>query len=230
MASSRWSCCSTASTAWGARRERLEVKLFGGARVVEGLSDIGMQNADFAEKFLLSEGIRQIGGSLRGDRARRVQFWPVSGRVRQMAVADPGRTVFEAERSKPRPREPAAQARGGAVLMQRDLAQVLRAVALEMAALAQEAERLQALAGALMRDAADAAAVEDAQALDALTQRLSALAGFLARIGEDAPEDWRLDIAPALAGVTLSDLAARIGHPVATSSQAVAPTGECELF
>jgi chemotaxis protein CheD len=93
----------------GARRERLEVKLFGGARVVEGLSDIGRQNAAFAEQFLKSEGIRHIGGSLGGERARRVQFWPVSGRVRQMAVADPGRTVFEAERRRPPAREQAMQ-------------------------------------------------------------------------------------------------------------------------
>jgi chemotaxis protein CheD len=93
----------------GARRERLEVKLFGGARVVEGLSDIGLQNAEFAEQFLKSEGIRHIGGSLRGEQARRVQFWPASGRVRQMAVVDPGRSVFEAERRKPASREPALQ-------------------------------------------------------------------------------------------------------------------------
>jgi hypothetical protein len=114
--------------------------------------------------------------------------------------------------------------------MQRAMAEVLRAAALEMAALAQEAERLQALTGALMRHGADAAAIEDAQALDALTQKLSALAGLLTRLGQDAPAGWRLDIAPALAGVTLSDMAARIGHPVATPSQAVAPTGDCELF
>jgi len=92
----------------GARRERLEVKLFGGARVVEGLSDVGQQNALFAETFLASEGIRMTGGSLRGDQARRVQFWPVSGRVRQMALVDPGRQLFEAERRKPVAPEPAA--------------------------------------------------------------------------------------------------------------------------
>jgi methionine synthase I (cobalamin-dependent) len=114
--------------------------------------------------------------------------------------------------------------------MRRSMAQVLQAMAREMAALAQEAERLQALTGALVGGGADAALIEDAQALDALTQRLSALAGLLARIGQDAPAGWRLDIAPALAGVTLSDLAARIGHPVAAPSQAVAPTGDCELF
>jgi chemotaxis protein CheD len=87
----------------GARRERLEVKLFGGARVIDGLSDVGQQNAAFAERFLQAEGIALMGGSLRGEQARRVQFWPVSGRVRQMALVDPGRQVFEAERAKPVP-------------------------------------------------------------------------------------------------------------------------------
>ena len=89
----------------GARRERLEVKLFGGARVIDGLSDIGQQNAAFAERFLASEGITMNGGSLRGDQARRIQFWPVSGRVRQMALVDPNRQVqvFEAERARAKP-------------------------------------------------------------------------------------------------------------------------------
>jgi chemotaxis protein CheD len=87
----------------GARRERLEVKLFGGARVVDGLSDIGRQNAAFAERFLQAEGIALMGGSLLGDQARRIQFWPVSGRVRQMALVEPARQLLEAERAKPAP-------------------------------------------------------------------------------------------------------------------------------
>lgn len=40
----------------GARRDRLEAKLFGGARMVAGLSDIGQRNAEFAETFLAREG------------------------------------------------------------------------------------------------------------------------------------------------------------------------------
>jgi chemotaxis protein CheD len=71
----------------GARRDRLEAKLFGGARTVEGLSDIGAKNASFAEKFLKNEGINYIGGSLGGDNGRRVQYWPVSGRARQAMIA-----------------------------------------------------------------------------------------------------------------------------------------------
>lgn len=70
----------------GARRERLQAKLFGGGQMAEGLSDIGAKNAAFAEQYLKREGIPIIGGSLRGRHARRIQFWPVSGRVRQLAL------------------------------------------------------------------------------------------------------------------------------------------------
>ena len=82
----------------GARRERLEAKLFGGARMFEGLTDIGPQNAEFAKHFLQREQITLTGGSLQGDRGRRVQFWPASGRARQMTMEQGEATVFAAER------------------------------------------------------------------------------------------------------------------------------------
>lgn len=67
----------------GARRGALEAKLFGGARTVDGLSDIGAKNARFAKRFLAMEGIALVGGDLGGDRGRRVEYWPHSGRARQ---------------------------------------------------------------------------------------------------------------------------------------------------
>ena len=70
----------------GAARDRLEAKLFGGASVIPGLSDVGASNVDFARKFLADEGIALVGGDVRGTRARRIQFWPVTGRARQLAV------------------------------------------------------------------------------------------------------------------------------------------------
>ena len=72
----------------GARRERLEAKLFGGGRMFNSLRDVGMANADFAERFLRDEGIPVVGGSLRGPGGRRLHFWPVSGRALQRAVTD----------------------------------------------------------------------------------------------------------------------------------------------
>ncbi|WP_421731694.1 chemotaxis protein CheD [Brevundimonas sp.] len=72
----------------GARRDRLEAKLFGGGRMFDSLKDVGMANADFAERFLRDEGIPLVGGSLRGAGGRRLHYWPVSGRALQRAVQD----------------------------------------------------------------------------------------------------------------------------------------------
>jgi chemotaxis protein CheD len=72
----------------GARRDRLEAKLFGGGRMFNALKDVGLANADFAERFLADEGISVVGGSLRGLGGRRLHYWPVSGRALQRAVTD----------------------------------------------------------------------------------------------------------------------------------------------
>lgn len=82
----------------GARRECLEAKLFGGARMLDGLTDVGAQNAAFAERFLSRERISLTGGSLRGEQGRRVQFWPVSGRVRQLLLKPDEAGIFISER------------------------------------------------------------------------------------------------------------------------------------
>jgi chemotaxis protein CheD len=71
----------------GAQRDRLEAKIFGGARMMHGLSDIGKKNADFAKRFLSYEGIRIVGGDIGGERGRRLQFWPVTGRALQCYIA-----------------------------------------------------------------------------------------------------------------------------------------------
>ena len=84
----------------GARRDRLEAKLFGGARLFDGLTDVGEQNAGFAQDFLADEGIRHVGGSLGGIHARRIQYWPVGGRARQIQLVDATLQVLNAERSR----------------------------------------------------------------------------------------------------------------------------------
>ncbi len=83
----------------GARRERLEAKLFGGGHLFDRLVNVGEQNVAFAEEFLAREEIRIIGGSVRGPHARRLQYWPVSGRVRQLSL-DRADDVFAGEMIK----------------------------------------------------------------------------------------------------------------------------------
>lgn len=71
----------------GAQRDRLEAKVFGGARMMAGLSDIGKKNAEFAKRFLAYEGVKIVGGDVGGMQGRRIQFWPVSGRALQSYIS-----------------------------------------------------------------------------------------------------------------------------------------------
>ncbi|WP_295536438.1 chemotaxis protein CheD [uncultured Thioclava sp.] len=72
----------------GARRDRLKCKVFGGARMIAGLSDVGQKNAYFVLDFLRREGIECSGQSLGGTQARRIEFWPDSGRARQKMLGE----------------------------------------------------------------------------------------------------------------------------------------------
>jgi len=72
----------------GALRSRLAAKVFGGARMREGLTDAGVRNALFVKAFLEREGIPCLGESLGGTRARRLEFWPDTGRARMKQVTD----------------------------------------------------------------------------------------------------------------------------------------------
>lgn len=73
----------------GAQRSRLEAKLFGGAKTMDGLADVGASNARFAREFITREGIKLAGECLGGTRGRRINFWPVSGRARRIFISEP---------------------------------------------------------------------------------------------------------------------------------------------
>ena len=83
----------------GGSRQNLQAKLFGGANTMRGLGSIGTSNAKFAREFLEREGIACVGGSLGGDRGRRIQFWPTTGKAMQMMVV--GAEVAAVEAAKP---------------------------------------------------------------------------------------------------------------------------------
>lgn len=82
----------------GGRRERLTAKLFGGARMFEDMRGIGDDNAVFAQKFLANEGIPVEATSLGGRAARRVHYWPATGKVLVRMVEDATSVVSAAER------------------------------------------------------------------------------------------------------------------------------------
>ena len=65
--------------AGGAYRQRLEIKVFGGANMFDGSSKIGTRNADFVEEYLGFEGFRILASDLRGTNARKVRYRPFTG-------------------------------------------------------------------------------------------------------------------------------------------------------
>lgn len=68
--------------ALGGRRGDLEVKLFGGGQVLAGVTDVGQRNIEFAHEYVHTEGLRLLAEDLGGPYARKVQYFPATGRAR----------------------------------------------------------------------------------------------------------------------------------------------------
>lgn len=66
----------------GAQKNRLEVKVFGGAELLGGGGDrIGAQNTSFVREFLAREEVRIAADDCGGPNPRRVAYTPKTGRV-----------------------------------------------------------------------------------------------------------------------------------------------------
>jgi chemotaxis protein CheD len=66
----------------GGSRADLEVKIFGGGRVLKTLTDVGDHNVTFVREFLKQEGLRVSSEDVGDTCPRHVQYFPMSGRVR----------------------------------------------------------------------------------------------------------------------------------------------------
>ena len=65
----------------GGTRADLEVKIFGGAQVLSGLSDIGTHNLNFVHEFLREEGLRISAEDVGDICPRQVRYQPRTGKV-----------------------------------------------------------------------------------------------------------------------------------------------------
>ena len=66
----------------GAARERLEIKLFGGGRILTGMTDVGKRNIEFIRSYMSLEGYRVAAADLGGTQPRKLVYFPASGRAR----------------------------------------------------------------------------------------------------------------------------------------------------
>ena len=89
----------------GANRRALEAKVFGGARMLGSGADIGNMNARFVFDFLQAEGIPCRSQSIGGTQARRLKFWPTSGRVQQRFVTDVPIETLSRPRAPEKPKQ-----------------------------------------------------------------------------------------------------------------------------
>ncbi len=70
----------------GGVRERLEVKLFGGGRILANMADIGSRNIEFALRYVQTEGLKLLACDLGDIYPRKVYFYPSHGRVRVLKL------------------------------------------------------------------------------------------------------------------------------------------------
>jgi len=68
------------------RRGDLEAKVFGGGRVIDGGGDIGKGNIDLVRKFFATENIPIEAEDLGDTFARRIRYWPKSGRAQVQRI------------------------------------------------------------------------------------------------------------------------------------------------
>lgn len=93
----------------GAVKQRIEVKVFGGANVINNSSMIGSKNVVFVKEFLKHEGLAIAGEDLGEDYPRRLRFYPNSGRTmmlklkrkEDLLVADEEKKFVEMLKKKP---------------------------------------------------------------------------------------------------------------------------------
>ncbi len=84
----------------GGRREDLELKLVGGGRVLTELrNDIGARNIEFVRQYVREEGFKVVSEDLGDVFARRVVYFPQSGRMRVRKLnTTPDETLVARER------------------------------------------------------------------------------------------------------------------------------------
>lgn len=98
----------------GGRREHLEIKLFGGGRILASMTDVGARNAAFVRQYLKSEGLAVAAEDLGDIYPRRIIYFPDTGKVRVRRLQALQATAI-AERERRYQGDLARQSGGGEV-------------------------------------------------------------------------------------------------------------------
>ncbi len=93
----------------GGRRENLEVKVFGGGRIISNMTDVGMRNIIFVRDYLKTEGLRVVAEDVGDVFPRMVVYFPATGSVKvkrlrslhNNVIADQERRYIDSIKEKP---------------------------------------------------------------------------------------------------------------------------------
>lgn len=87
---------------FGGVKERLEVKIFGGGRIIRCNTDIGADNVAFVHSYLASEGLSVAAEDVGGTVGRRLRYHPLSGRalVKRLSAEQTGTVAGAEERHR----------------------------------------------------------------------------------------------------------------------------------
>lgn len=72
----------------GGKRKNLEVKVFGGGKIIASLGDVGLKNITFVLDYIDTEGLLLVSKDLGDIYPRKINFYPQSGRVRMKKIQD----------------------------------------------------------------------------------------------------------------------------------------------
>ncbi|MDH3326336.1 MAG: chemoreceptor glutamine deamidase CheD [Gammaproteobacteria bacterium] len=65
----------------GGRRENLEVKIFGGGKILQNMTDVGERNIAFVREYIKVEGIHLVSEDVGDNYPRKVIYFPASGKA-----------------------------------------------------------------------------------------------------------------------------------------------------
>jgi len=66
----------------GGMRENLEIKIFGGGKILAKMTDVGARNISFIEDYILTEKLKLMAKDVGSEFPRRVVYDPITGKAR----------------------------------------------------------------------------------------------------------------------------------------------------
>jgi len=72
----------------GGKRKNLEIKVFGGGKIIPTLGDVGLKNIDFVLEYIDTEALNLVSQDLGDIYPRKVVFFPKTGKVRMKKIKD----------------------------------------------------------------------------------------------------------------------------------------------